>query len=367
MLAHVYKSLKRPIPTSTSPRARRFRRLPEPLRANWGRCGSCSTSSSPWAQAGAAGPRRGAGNLAARGFHLQFPPTMATRWSRTGAPMPERSGTLRRSPSAPGAAGDRRERGLISACIVVRGRRLAGACSRAGARIRAANGRSHRCVRAGARWAVAVALVAGLRWRGRWRACWAVGLADELGLSAVVRPRHWSAVVRLDGVAPGRDRHARRPAWRSRAERSGGRVGVARRRWRWCWPGGGAAMARRCRPTPCAGSRWPCALLGPAARCVDAAPVVETRLDAREAPRPRSMIPMADAEIGSKRWRRSTSCAPDLAPELYAAARRPGRTRASGTARRRRRCARDAAGGRSRPARLPVLAAVLPTCACCAP
>ncbi|MFO1473902.1 MAG: hypothetical protein U1F20_05035 [Lysobacterales bacterium] len=197
------------------------------------------------------------------------------------------------------------------------------------------------------RWAVAL-LLAGLL------LAWPLasllfmpGLAGVRGLSAVVGlglVALWYGWTAWHRVETG---HAARRARRRPRRRPRGRDWAWPRRWRWCWPrwwcwrGPG-----RCRPTRGAGSRWP-ALLWPALHGWMQREVVETRLDAREPDVDDVDDSDADAEIVVEAPSAPVAAvpAPDLAPGCT---RRRAATRSNaraGTARRRRRCARDAAGG----------------------
>lgn len=78
MLAHVYKSLKKADTYLYLAARDDFARLPEPLRTQLGALQFVlEVDLAPGRKLAQADPEVVRGNLAARGFHLQFPPTMA--------------------------------------------------------------------------------------------------------------------------------------------------------------------------------------------------------------------------------------------------------------------------------------------------
>lgn len=77
MLAHVYKSLKKADTYVYFAARDDFARLPEPLRSQLGALQFVlDVDLTPGRTLAQEDPEVVRGNLAARGFHLQFPPTM---------------------------------------------------------------------------------------------------------------------------------------------------------------------------------------------------------------------------------------------------------------------------------------------------
>ena len=78
MLAYVYKSLRKPDTYVYLAERDDFARLPEPLRTQMGRLQFVlEVALTPERKLAQENPEVVRHNLAARGFHLQFPPTVA--------------------------------------------------------------------------------------------------------------------------------------------------------------------------------------------------------------------------------------------------------------------------------------------------